>query len=176
MSLANRSLLGYGAYSGYPANRIDVSWIYNPPSPDPIFTSLSNLFTNADNWGLFNSGFWVQFCPFETIPKVYLLHFNFVIISIVIIGNIDQILIMTFTTLKMIWQPLITICNRIAIFLVELNKTIKNICLLKNIWNYFLTLNLYGNWKTFDGFKVLIFISSLFAMLCKLSYLPLYLA
>lgn len=129
-SLANGSLLDYGSYGSY------LAWMYNDTySPEPSSTysdHLPNLLANADDWRPFYSGARVQFCLSETVPEACSLQFSFVIISIVIICNMGKTLIMTFAALKMIWQPLITVGDGIASFLVEPDKTTKNACLLKD--------------------------------------------
>lgn len=140
-SSANGSLLafgGYRAFESYRADPAELSWIYNATYSDrssPSFKyhdALPKLLANADDWRPFNYyGPRVQFCLSETTLEACSLQFSFVIISIVIICNMGKMLIMTFTAFKMIWQPLITVGDGIASFLVEPDKTTKNACLLR---------------------------------------------
>ena len=137
-SSANGSLLAFGGYSASPpASPAVLSWMYNFTYSDrssPSFNyhdALPKLLANADDWRPCDNGPRVQFCLSETTVEACSLQFSFVIISIVIICNMGKMLIMTFAAFKMIWQPLITVGDGIASFLVEPDKTTKNACLLR---------------------------------------------
>lgn len=127
--------MGFGGSRAYTLGSLDVlgsSWIYNGTygySSDR--DSLPKLLANADDWRPFDHLPRVQFCLSGTTPEACSLQFSFVIISIVIICNMGKTLIMTFAAFKMIWQPLITVGDGIASFLVEPDKTTKNACLLR---------------------------------------------
>lgn len=135
-SSANGSLLAFGFYKanrGETARR-QLSWMYNSTYqfqsykyPDPS----RDLLANADDWRPIDGGPRIKSCLSETTPEACSLQFSFVIISIIIICNIGKMLIMAYTAFKMIWQPLITVGDGIASFLVEPDTTTKNALLLK---------------------------------------------
>ena len=133
-SLANGSLLAFGGYRTDPR---ELSWMYNATyntrySPSfKYHDALPKLLANADDWRPIDYGPRIQYCLSETTPEACSLQFSFVIISIVIICNMGKTLIMAFTAFKMVWQPLITVGDGIASFLVEPDKTTKSACLLR---------------------------------------------
>ena len=183
-SSANGSLLTYGGYTDFTVHENGLSWMCNSTYiiPSPRYTcrdALPKVLADANDWRPFDSGPRVQFCLSETTPETYSLQFSLVIILIVIICNIGKTLIMTFITFKMTWQPLITVGDGIASFLVEPDKTTKNARLL--------TVNKAKALESFSCFKFMRtskkirwFQSSSprrgsFATFCKLSSLPLHL-
>ena len=180
-SSANGSLLAFGSYEDFAVHQNGLSWMYNTTycNLSPLCpNALPKVLANADDWRPFDSGPRVQFCLSETTPETYSLQFSLVIILIVIICNIGKTLIMTFITFKMTWQPLITVGDGIASFLVEPDKTTKNDYLLTankaEDLESFNGSNSCGHRRKSDGFKVLVFVGGSFATLCKLSSLPLY--
>ena len=150
-SSANGSLLAFGSYEDFAVHQNGLSWMCNTTDIIlyfPLLTcrdALPKVLANADDWQPFISDARVQFCLSESIPEACSLQFSLVIILIVIICNMGKTLIMTFTTFKMIWQPLITVGDGIASFLVEPDKTTKN--------DYLLTANRAEDLESFSWFK-----------------------
>ena len=134
-SSANGSLLAYGSFSHQSDSFPWICYTY------PYYTDIQFMCPNAIPKTLANADDWqplrtygnnltprVQFCLSETVPEACSLQFSFVIILIVIICNMGRSLIMTFAMFKMTWQPLITVGDGIASFLVEPEKATKNAC------------------------------------------------
>ena len=151
-SSANGSLLAHGSYEDFAVHGNGLSWMCNATynNRSTCRDALPNVLANVDDWRPFDLrsdklGPRVQFCLSETVPEACSLQFSLVIILIVIICNMGKTLIMTFTTFKMIWQPLITVGDGIASFLVEPDKMTKNDCLL--------TANRAEDLESFSWFK-----------------------
>lgn len=139
-SSANGSLLDFGSYVGYPDEdsfgwMCNITYTYDNSDQFVCRESIPKILANADDWQPFsvvagNLAPRVRFCLSETVSEACSLQFSFVIVLIVIICNMGKTLIMTFATFKMTWQPIITVGDGIASFLVEPDKTTKNACLL----------------------------------------------
>lgn len=137
-SSAYGSLLAVGGYADFAVNQNRLSWMCNRTYIDCISDTfvcrevLPKLLANADDWRpfAFRGSPRVQFCLSETVPETCSLQFSLAIILVVIISNLGKTLIMAFTLFKISWQPLITVGDGIASFLVEPDMTTKNACLL----------------------------------------------